>query len=59
MFLDDVVRLPLWSEEQIREMIELRSSHIGINPDFSDLDLPRQFEDMDFETNPESDIYPT
>jgi hypothetical protein len=50
MFLDDVVRLPLWSEEQIREMIELRSSHIGINPDFGDLDLPRQFEDMDFET---------
>ena len=53
MFLDDVVRLPLWSEEHIREMIELRSANIGINPGFGELDLPHQFDDMDFETEEE------
>ena len=50
LFLDDVLRIPLWTEEQIRELIELRSAYVGIEPDFRELLLPRQFEDIDYDT---------
>jgi hypothetical protein len=50
LFLDAVLQLPLWKEHEIRELIEKRSAHAGIRPDFGELDLPRQLEDMDFET---------
>ena len=50
LFLDDVLRLPLWTEEQIRELIELRSAQAGIEPDFGNLILPRQFDDIDYDT---------
>ena len=50
LFLDDILRMPLWTEEQIRELIELRSAHAGIEPDFGELILPRQFEGIDYDT---------
>jgi len=50
LFIDDVLRIPLWTEAQIRELIELRSIHAGIEPDFAELILPRQFEDIDYDT---------
>jgi hypothetical protein len=50
LFLDDVLGIPLWTEEQIRKLIELRSAHAGIEPDFGELILPRQFESIDYDT---------
>lgn len=50
LFIDDTLKLPLWRESQISELIEKRSAHAGIQPDFGELTLPRQFEDMDYET---------
>jgi hypothetical protein len=50
LFLDDVLKLPLWTETQITELIEQRSDHAGILPDFGELILPRQFEDTDYDT---------
>ncbi|MEN8244782.1 MAG: ATP-binding protein [Thermodesulfobacteriota bacterium] len=50
LFLSGVIKMPLWSEEEIRALIELRSNHAGIEPDFSELVLPRQFEDVEHET---------
>ena len=50
LFLDKVIKMPLWSEEQIKELIELRTAHAGMEPDFSELVLPRQFEDDEHET---------
>ncbi|MBW1864523.1 MAG: ATP-binding protein, partial [Deltaproteobacteria bacterium] len=50
LFLDDVLRIPLWTEEQIRKLIELRSAHADIEPDFGELILPRQFESIDYDT---------
>ena len=53
LFLDDILRLPMWTEDQIRELIEIRSSQAGFEPDFSELILPRQFDDIDYETEEE------
>ena len=50
LFLDDVLVLPPWTETQIKQLVELRTSHAGIKPDFSELILPRQFEDISYET---------
>jgi hypothetical protein len=50
LFMDDVLRIKLWTEAQIKELIELRSAHAGIEPDFGELILPRQFEDIDYDT---------
>jgi len=50
LFMDDLLKIPLWTEAQIRELIELRSAHAGIEPDFGELILPRQFEDIDYDT---------
>lgn len=50
LFLDDVLHLQPWTEEQITMLVESRSSHAGINPDFGELSLPRQFEDINYET---------
>jgi hypothetical protein len=50
LFLDDILRLPKWTEDQIRELIEMRSSQVGFEPDFSELILPSQFDDIDYDT---------
>jgi hypothetical protein len=50
LFLDDVLRLPQWTETQIKELLELRSTHAGISPYFGELVLPRQFENIDYDT---------
>jgi len=50
LFVDDVLNLSLWTENQIRELIEQRTDRAGIQPDFGELTLPRQFEDIDYET---------
>lgn len=50
LFLDDVLMLSPWTEAQIMQLVELRSSHAGIVPDFGELSLPRQFEDINYET---------
>jgi len=50
MIVNDVLNLPLWTENQIRELIEMRSAQAGINPDFGEITLPRQFVDLDYET---------
>ncbi len=50
LFLDDILRLPMWTEDQIRELIEMRSSQAGFEPDFSELILPSQFDDIDYDT---------
>ena len=50
LFLDEVLELPLWTEKQITALIELRSSHTGISPNFGELVLPRQYEASSYET---------
>lgn len=50
LFVDDVLNLSLWTENQIRGLIEQRTDRTGIQPDFGELALPRQFEDIDYET---------
>jgi len=50
LFVDDVLNLSLWTENQIRGLIEQRTDLAGIQPDFGELTLPRQFEDIDYET---------
>jgi hypothetical protein len=57
LFLDDVIMLPAWTEVQIRQLVELRSSRAGIKPDFGELSLPRQFEDIDYDTVEERNRY--
>ncbi|MBT8355913.1 MAG: hypothetical protein KJO60_15415, partial [Desulfofustis sp.] len=50
LFVQEIIQLPLWSEAQIEELIEHRCHHAGIEPDFSELILPRHFEDSSFDT---------
>ncbi len=50
LFVEEIIHLPLWSEAQIEELIEQRCNHAGIEPDFSELILPRHFEDSSFDT---------
>jgi len=50
LFIDSVIKMPLWSEGQIRELVDLRTAYAGIEPDFGELALPRQFEDDEHKT---------
>jgi hypothetical protein len=50
MVLLEVLELPLWTEEQIRDLIDLRCTEADISPDFGDLVLPRQLDEIDYET---------
>jgi hypothetical protein len=43
----------LWTEEQIAEFVELRCKEAGIQPDFSKLVMPHQFDDAEYETREE------
>jgi len=49
MFLDQVIRLPPWSEDQIRELTMNRTRQAGVEPSFEDLVVPRQFDDRDYD----------
>jgi hypothetical protein len=48
--LEDFIELPPWSQEQISELIEARSQRAGIEPDFSEIDLPYQYDDIDYDS---------
>jgi hypothetical protein len=50
MALDDVLELPVWSERQIGELIELRCTEAGIEPDFSRLVLPRRIDEGQYDS---------
>ena len=50
MALDEVLELPVWSERQIGELIELRCSEAGIEPDFTRLVLPRRIDEGQYDT---------
>jgi hypothetical protein len=50
MVLLEVLELPLWTEERIRDLIDLRCTEADISPDFGDLVLPRQLDEIDYET---------
>lgn len=53
MVLLEVLELPLWTEEQIGDLIDLRCTEAGISPDFGNLVLPRQLDEVDYETHEE------
>jgi hypothetical protein len=48
--LVEVIELPRWTEEQIGNLLDLRSAEAGIRPDFGRLVLPRRLEAMEEET---------
>jgi hypothetical protein len=50
MLLEETLDLPLWKESQIKELIEHRVAKAGIDIDYSRLVLPRQYDDIYFET---------
>lgn len=50
LFLEEALELPLWNESQIRELIEQRVTRAGVDIDYSRLTLPRQYDDIYFET---------
>jgi hypothetical protein len=53
MVVLEVLELPLWTEEQIRNLIEMRCTEADISPDFGNLVLPRQLDEGDYETHEE------
>jgi hypothetical protein len=48
--LADSIELPAWTLEQITELIEIRSRQAGIEPDFSEIEIPYQYEVIDFDS---------
>ncbi len=48
--LEDLIDLPRWTQEQISELIEYRCMQAGIAPDFSQIVIPHQFDETDYET---------
>lgn len=50
IMLKDYIELPSWTQEQITELIETRSRWAGIEPDFSEIDIPLQFDDVEYES---------
>jgi hypothetical protein len=48
--LADSIELPAWTLEQITELIEIRSRQAGIEPDFSEIEIPYQYDDVDFDS---------
>jgi len=49
-FLDRLIDLNPWSERQISELIENRCKEAQIQPDFSKLVMPHQFDDAEYDT---------
>ena len=50
IMLKDYLELPSWTQEQITELIETRSRSAGIEPDFSEIEIPHQFDDIEYES---------
>ena len=48
--LTDSMELPAWTLEQITELIEKRSRQAGIEADFSEIDIPYQYDDTEFDS---------
>jgi len=48
--LEDLIELPGWTQQQISELIEMRSQAAGIEPDFSQIDIPYQYDDIDYDS---------
>ena len=48
--LNDYIELTPWTQEQISELIETRCRWAGIEPDFSEIDIPHQYDDIDYES---------
>lgn len=48
--LADSLELPAWTLEQITELIELRSQQVGIEPDFSEIEVPYHYDDIEFDS---------
>ena len=53
LVLLEVLELPLWNEEQIGNLIDLRCTEADISPDFGNIVLPRQLDEFDYETHEE------
>jgi len=47
--LDKVIRLRSWTEEEIGDLITKRTAAAGVDPDFDQLVLPRQLDEMVYE----------
>jgi hypothetical protein len=50
LMLNDYIELTPWTQEQISELIETRCRWAGIEPDFSEIDIPHQYDDIDYES---------
>jgi hypothetical protein len=50
IMLNDFIELTPWTQEQISELIEARCRWAGIEPDFSEIDIPHQYDDVDYES---------
>lgn len=48
--LTDSMELPAWTLEQITELIKIRSRQAGIEPDFSEIEIPYQYDDIEFDS---------
>jgi hypothetical protein len=48
--LADSMELPAWTLEQITELIVLRSRQAGIEADFSEIEIPYQYDDTEFDS---------
>jgi len=48
--LADSIELPAWTLEQLTGLIETRSRQAGIDPDFSEIDIPYQYDDFDYDS---------
>ena len=48
--VEDLIELPTWTQEQIRELIEYRCEQTDVTPDFSQIVIPHQFDETDYET---------
>jgi hypothetical protein len=48
-----MIELPAWTEEQIGALIDLRTREAQLEPDFSKLEIPRQFDEVGYDSQEE------
>jgi hypothetical protein len=48
--LADSIELPAWTLDQLTGFIEMRSRQAGIEPDFSEIDIPYQYDDVEYDS---------
>ena len=48
--IQEVVELPSWTEEHLSALLDLRNTEVGIEPDFSLLQIPSEHAVTDFDT---------